>query len=633
VILAEILEVPDRSQAILLDLDGTMFDTLTLEFGLVNEILEAETEGAKNLSKDEIRAGFPFAIPLSWAMWLESAGISGYADDLIDRLTGLLEDGRLSGHPDLLPGIRELVTDASERGLKVAVVSNCTDSQVSGLLDQAGLTPLVSLVIAGDHGIAAKPAPDMYLSASEKLGIEPGNCLVLEDAMIGVEAASEAGCHVIGVATGAAGFDDLDASPFTDVTFSEFRRPRVSFGGTDVSSKTINTPNDFVGHMVEHIAWRMGCSIELDWYSSDWGLLGRTLGLEIHDVASIPDQAETSVIGLLDDGSARVSVQKTTDACFSIESPTVDVDWFVGLPCERLRSGEPLVELLSGVTAGAGLDLAIEVISVEDAHHTWEAAFRGFGTALRDISPSLVARSNEAAAGQATDPPENDFGIFVKEAAPDHVLVERRTSESVVEIELNVGKNRGFESDIEAGSQGGVTGLEELLKMMFDQAGIGARIFMKSPRLFSSHVVAEDIGLTLGVGLAEIARHRLEEFGIEGAGSSIGSGPDAPIDVAVSMEGRKFLQIVPIGWSKEELRSFVLGQPMKNCAISEDLDDFLDGLSGGMRASIMVHWGKTADLDAAWEQVFSGLGSAIALLLSRNSPRRGLIPGVKATLV
>ena len=119
--------------------------------------------------------------------------------------------------------------------------------------------------------------------------------------------------------------------------------------------------------------------------------------------------------------------------------------------------------------------------------------------------------------------------------------------------------------------------------------------------------------------------------GIEGAGSSL-NGASRPIRVGISFEGRKFLRLVPVGWSHEELRRTVIGQTLANGLFSEDLDDFLDGLAGGMAASIVVHWEPLTDPDEAWGLIFDGLGAAVGELLATNPARRGVIAGVKGTL-
>jgi hypothetical protein len=150
-------------------------------------------------------------------------------------------------------------------------------------------------------------------------------------------------------------------------------------------------------------------------------------------------------------------------------------------------------------------------------------------------------------------------------------------------------------------------------------------------QLSSSHVAAEDVGMTIGVALKQLASARMAASGIEGAGSSL-NGTPRPIRVGVSFEGRKFVRFVPVGWHQDELRRAIIGQTLANGLFSEDLDDFVDGFAGGMGCSVIVHWERLEDPDAAWALVFDGLGAAIGELLAANPARRGVIAGVKGTL-
>jgi hypothetical protein len=79
---------------------------------------------------------------------------------------------------------------------------------------------------------------------------------------------------------------------------------KLAFG--DVQSKRIKTPNDFISHMVEHIAWRLGCSIDLQWPNEDWRSLGSTLGAQIRSFT--PRCQSAAALGMIDDGSAEVLI-------------------------------------------------------------------------------------------------------------------------------------------------------------------------------------------------------------------------------------------------------------------------------------------------------------------------------------
>ena len=64
----------------------------------------------------------------------------------------------------------------------------------------------------------------------------------------------------------------------------------------------------------------------------------------------------------------------------------------------------------------------------------------------------------------------------------------------------------------------------------------------------------------------------------------------APVRVGVSVEGRKFWRFVPFGCDFPALRrEFLVGHTVAGGLFSEDLDDFIDGLAGGLAASILVH--------------------------------------------
>ncbi|MCI5151477.1 MAG: hypothetical protein D3916_19235, partial [Candidatus Electrothrix sp. MAN1_4] len=154
--------------------------------------------------------------------------------------------------------------------------------------------------------------------------------------------------------------------------------------------------------------------------------------------------------------------------------------------------------------------------------------------------------------------------------------------------------------------------------------------------LNSSHVVMEDTALVLGRALKEILLLRMNQHGVQGAGNSIRTTEDIttqPISVGVSVEGRKFWRFVPFQQSYDTLKkTFLIGQTVGNGLFSEDLDDFIDGLSGGLDCSIIVHIKKDIDPSSGWKIIFSSLGQALNEVFQANPYRKGVPPGVKATM-
>eukprot|EP00271_Cylindrocystis_brebissonii_P018072 TRINITY_DN496_c0_g2_i1.p1 TRINITY_DN496_c0_g2~~TRINITY_DN496_c0_g2_i1.p1 ORF type:complete len:1137 (+),score=278.85 TRINITY_DN496_c0_g2_i1:69-3479(+) len=99
-------------------------------------------------------------------------------------------------------GALELVVKCKEAGLKVAVASSADRVKVDANLAAAGLADLrFDAIVSADKFERLKPAPDIFLAAAEALGLPPRKCVVIEDALAGVEAATAAGMRCIAVTT------------------------------------------------------------------------------------------------------------------------------------------------------------------------------------------------------------------------------------------------------------------------------------------------------------------------------------------------------------------------------------------------------------------------------------------------
>lgn len=90
-------------------------------------------------------------------------------------------------------GLPEFLSFVRDQGLPIALAtsSDCTYTEFS--LGKAGLEGAFDVVVTGDQVRQPKPAPDIYLEAALRLGVEPRNCIALEDSEAGILAASRAG--------------------------------------------------------------------------------------------------------------------------------------------------------------------------------------------------------------------------------------------------------------------------------------------------------------------------------------------------------------------------------------------------------------------------------------------------------
>jgi len=100
-----------------------------------------------------------------------------------------------------LPGVLELLEDAHSGGFRMALVSSAPQENIELILSSLGIKEYFDCLISGQELQRGKPDPEGFLLAAEKLGVAPARCIVIEDALSGVEAAKRAGMKCIAVTT------------------------------------------------------------------------------------------------------------------------------------------------------------------------------------------------------------------------------------------------------------------------------------------------------------------------------------------------------------------------------------------------------------------------------------------------
>ncbi|NIA17052.1 MAG: HAD-IA family hydrolase, partial [Planctomycetes bacterium] len=99
-----------------------------------------------------------------------------------------------------LAGAGEFIKLCRDRGKKIAVASSADMRKVRGNLEQIQISPeTFDVVVVGDDVEDKKPAPDIFILAAERIGLSPSECLVIEDAGSGVEAAKAAGAKCLAI--------------------------------------------------------------------------------------------------------------------------------------------------------------------------------------------------------------------------------------------------------------------------------------------------------------------------------------------------------------------------------------------------------------------------------------------------
>lgn len=109
--------------------------------------------------------------------------------------------GKLTPH-DILPGAMAVLNGLRKQGVKIAIGSSSRNTPI--ILKQIGLENAFDAVADGNQITRSKPDPEVFLLAASLLGLPPAECLVVEDADAGVEAALAGGMKALGVGSACA---------------------------------------------------------------------------------------------------------------------------------------------------------------------------------------------------------------------------------------------------------------------------------------------------------------------------------------------------------------------------------------------------------------------------------------------
>ncbi len=202
------MQLPRRPAALVFDMDGLLFDTESLyqtAFGL------AVTEGGHTMITSDVFLGMvgrPW--PISRAVLLETYGADFPVDELVAawrRHFDVIVETRLA----LKPGVLELLDTLDQLKLPRAIATSSSHKTADHHLAAHGLANRFDTVVAAGDYANGKPAPDPFLKAAERLGVDPALCLAMEDSHNGARSASAAGMMTIMVPDLLAATDEIAA--------------------------------------------------------------------------------------------------------------------------------------------------------------------------------------------------------------------------------------------------------------------------------------------------------------------------------------------------------------------------------------------------------------------------------------
>ncbi len=184
-----------RPDAIIFDMDGLLVDTEpvweeaeTEMLSIYNVVLDSDVRmGLVGLRNDVFltRLKVIYNIP---------ASLEDLQEDVISRMLKLIP-----AKAKAMPGAAELIRFAVDNGIPTAIASSSPGVIIEAIVKNQGWAEYIPVRCSAEHLAAGKPEPHVYLEAAKALGINPANCLALEDSPTGARAAVAAGmiCYAV----------------------------------------------------------------------------------------------------------------------------------------------------------------------------------------------------------------------------------------------------------------------------------------------------------------------------------------------------------------------------------------------------------------------------------------------------
>ncbi len=183
-------------RAFIFDLDGVLTDTAEYHYRAWKRLADEErlpftredNEALRGVSRRE-----SLMLLLKGRAYLEEK-----IQEMMARKNGCyLEFIKEISPRDLLPGAKELLAEIRAAGLKTALGS--ASKNAGEVIERLGIGGLLDAASDGHSVERAKPAPDLFLHAAAQLGLPPAQCVVVEDAAAGIEAAKAGGFRTVGL--------------------------------------------------------------------------------------------------------------------------------------------------------------------------------------------------------------------------------------------------------------------------------------------------------------------------------------------------------------------------------------------------------------------------------------------------
>jgi HAD superfamily hydrolase (TIGR01509 family) len=214
-------------KAVIFDMDGVIIDSEPTHMKLENE---AYKKLGIDVSTDEHHSFVGTTSYYMWEVLKNRYKLDKSLEELVDYDRNIYFKYLVSDECEmiLIDGVKELIKALHENGVKLAIASSSPLNVIEAIAKKFKIEQYFEAFVTGDFVKNSKPEPDIFVFASEKLGVSPRNCVVIEDSHNGVLAAKKAGMKCVGINSDPEGSQDISMADLVINNFKEVNYKKIS---------------------------------------------------------------------------------------------------------------------------------------------------------------------------------------------------------------------------------------------------------------------------------------------------------------------------------------------------------------------------------------------------------------------
>lgn len=213
-------------KAVIFDMDGVIIDSEPIYYKVCNSILK---DFNAEMTKEEYYSYIGKPAYEIWESLKKKYKLQRSVEELIEINREAYKKYLINSCEEKpIEGTKELILDLYRNNLRLAVASSSSTEIINIVLNKFDIRQHFSVIVSGDDIREGKTSPHIFLHTAEKLGVKPGECIVIEDSCDGAASAKKAGMKCIALRNLNSGKQKLDGSDMIIEGFKEASYAKLS---------------------------------------------------------------------------------------------------------------------------------------------------------------------------------------------------------------------------------------------------------------------------------------------------------------------------------------------------------------------------------------------------------------------